>query len=164
MNCKDVQGELIFFVDGELGEIESAEIEAHLGRCAECSLETGRLKESIRLFQSLPRLRTNRRVEAAVWERVGREREKKARLFSFFRPGLLIPVGGVALAMLLLFGPFRHYLPPMSETEETSLNADFLVNYPVIENLDALQDLDVIEKLPTDSEGKASISEKSWVS
>jgi anti-sigma factor RsiW len=164
MNCKDVQAELIFFMDGELGETESREIEAHLGGCAECSVEARRLKESIRLFQSLPGLSPDRRVEAAVWERIGRGREKKARFFSFLRPRLLIPVGAVALATLLFVGPFRHYLPPMSETEEAPLNEDFLVNYPVIENLDALQDLDVIEKLPTASEGKTSGIGTSWLS
>jgi hypothetical protein len=162
MNCKELQEELVFYLDGELSQTESETVALHLSSCQACSHEVTALKDSIRLLQRLPRLETKKNLEGAVWARIERARERH-RLRSFFTSRYLIPVGAaVAFGYLLFLSPVKEFIFPGPQEEITS-NVDFLVNYPIIQNLETLRDLDVIEKLPK-SNGRASVLGGLWLS
>ena len=163
MDCKDVQEQLVFFLDGELAEEESESLRTHLDSCRVCSSEMGALEASIHLVRGLPRLEARKKLEAAVWARIESELERHG-FARFLRPRILIPIGAaMALGLIILVTPARRLIFQERGTDDVSVSADFLVNYPIIENLETLQDLDVIEKLPK-SGGSARGLERSWVS
>jgi hypothetical protein len=157
-----MRSEFVFFLDGELDEKSSERVRIHLQDCDPCSRELQAIEDSIRIFQTLPRIESRREVQRALWERIEGYRTQWGWL-GFFRAKFWIPVGAaVALGLLLFLSPMSNMIFRSSLDDELASNPDFLVNYPIIENLDALQALDTIEKTPKIEEG-ARLRQKLWV-
>ena len=55
MTCHELDERLDDFVDGRLGEAESAEVQAHLATCAECRERAQQLRQLLAHAASLPR-------------------------------------------------------------------------------------------------------------
>jgi excisionase family DNA binding protein len=56
MKCKDVQMELVPYLDGELSTMGQKVIEAHLAECADCAQETEELRSVTELSQNLAKI------------------------------------------------------------------------------------------------------------
>jgi anti-sigma factor RsiW len=119
MNCSQIQQNLLPYLDGEVGDTERAQIEAHLETCPACAADLARL-QALRtdLRDAVPagmeQLRLSRDAEARIRERLRRARGERRGLLDALadllrpRPGLVkaaIPLLVVVfLVSALLFG------------------------------------------------------------
>jgi anti-sigma factor RsiW len=92
VDCHEAEGLLDAYVDGELGPAESAALQEHLVRCAECSRRLMDRESLGRTLRAAPYYAAPARLRAAV-----RGTRKRSR----FTPGLLAWAATVALAVSL---------------------------------------------------------------
>jgi anti-sigma factor RsiW len=160
-------------VDGELSARRRARIERHLQRCSRCAAEAREMHATVALQQRALRIivaegvvdptplwagmQSGIRDAAATIDR----RWIPARLRAPTWPGLLQPavLAGATLAVLVTFllavgGPQMVLIPlgvespPPAITRQTELFKD----YPLIEQLEALEHFDTVESVPLDDE------------
>jgi anti-sigma factor RsiW len=103
--------ELIDYIHGELGAAEDAQTLAHLAECRACRLEYEReawlsenLRRSAAVAAELPAT-----VKARIWESIRTESASPyARIFSFMRPALAVPLAAMLAVALYFASPFAH--------------------------------------------------------
>jgi anti-sigma factor RsiW len=157
MSCT-VEDDLTAYLDGELSVVEAARVRTHLSSCAECRATETLLRRTLTELTALPtfepsvglRRRVLSEVEALPrpwWERLG----------SWFRPALLAPVAGVALAgavALVATGYLGARNNPIARGAELAVaeNYDLLNDYEVVGL--SPEDLEVVEHLDQLKEGR----------
>ena len=118
MDCHEAEGLLDAYVDGELGPAESAALQEHLVRCAECSRRLMDRESLGRTLRAAPYYAAPARLRAAV---------RGARKRSWFTPSLLAWAATVTLAVSLGGAMVVRTARSRSTVESTASIADQVV-------------------------------------
>ena len=151
MNCKEVEPDLVAYLDGELQDAARSQVEAHLESCAACRAERDSLAATLESVASLPATRPSSNLAEQFWTRFQEARQKglKAGFLSLFKWPRPVWVGAAATACLL--AAVLLVLPqdkPVEKSEaDIAAHMDLFADYETIKNLDILEDLEYIEAL-----------------
>lgn len=118
-NCKRIEDMLPFYLERELTECETKEVEEHLRTCAECRASIKEWERCFSLLGSVPRLEAPIHLWQRIKARLPREERRKVSLAPRWAwvPGiaLILVVVGLTLFKHLLQQPTRSpataYLP-----------------------------------------------------
>lgn len=104
MACREVRERFLAWADGDLGQQERAQQEAHLASCRGCAASWERYRSAVELLRSLDELPVPERVLLGIRARLRRRPvwEKVARWFVPLPQR--IPVPALAAAAMLLIG------------------------------------------------------------
>jgi anti-sigma-K factor RskA len=93
--------ELAAYLLGALEPADAAELERHLAGCEECRIELSRLEPAVQaLPEAVPRLKPPGRLRARIMAEVRADAERGASRPRRWRPAVLRPTTGVAVALL----------------------------------------------------------------
>lgn len=100
MSCKDVEKDLVAYAEGDLDDLRSEVVRAHLEACARCRSEAQAVRRTLRLAAAyrVPPLSEGAgvRMLAGVRERVDRRRRRVRRL----APALVVVAAVLALTVV----------------------------------------------------------------
>jgi anti-sigma factor RsiW len=86
MECSKIHNDLIFFIEGNLDEKISAEIEEHLTACRECSDFAAMLRASLGVIEEEKRIPEDQGFAEKIIAQVEpRERKQKSRSLNLIR-------------------------------------------------------------------------------
>jgi anti-sigma factor RsiW len=155
MSCA-FEEELTAYIDGELPPARRAEVEVHLGTCAECQGTQALLRRTLTSLAALPEFKpsfkdsmdTRRAVLAKVDALPLPLRE---RLKALLRPTVLVPSMGLAaalgLAVILSNGRGSQGLDMTDAGAlELAANLELVEDYDIV-GLEGSEDMEVIEHL-----------------
>jgi len=150
MSCA-FEEELTAYIDGELPPPRRAEVEAHLGTCAECRSTEGLLRRTLVQLEALPEFKPSPDTRRAVLAKVDAlPLPLRERLKALLRPTVLVPSLGMAAAVGLAVIYSGHESHPVDVTDagtlELAANLELVEDYDVV-GMDNADDMEVIEHL-----------------
>ena len=150
MSCA-FEEELTAYIDGELPPARRAEMEAHLGACAECRSTEALLRRTLTSLAALPEFKPSPDTRRAVLAKVDAlPLPLRERLRALLRPTVLVPSLGLAAAVglaIIYTGRDPRGLDVMDAgTLELAANLELVEDYDIV-GLDSSEDLEVIEHL-----------------
>jgi len=102
MNCKEVNKNLIFYIDGELKPEKETEIQEHLMNCKDCNILFLNLKESMAIITQEKEAKPNPFLFTRIQEEISNlEEPRKAYIL---RPNFIKVLQAVTLSLLLVVG------------------------------------------------------------
>lgn len=153
MSCT-FEEDLTAYVDGELPPARRAQVEAHLGTCAECHATEALLRRTVQQLATLPEFVPSASMRREVLAKVDALPPSfRERLRALLRPGVLVPSAALAGAVVLALhvggrGPGRE--PALDVTDagvlEVAANMDVVEDYDVA-GLDSVEDMEVVAHL-----------------
>jgi predicted anti-sigma-YlaC factor YlaD len=106
MKCKQIQSELIFYLEGDLNIEKRKEIKSHLSECETCKNLAGNLNSSLRIIDKEKELKVNPYIYTRIQERINNyERRPSAFITSATR--ILRPVFVSAIIILGIFAGIK---------------------------------------------------------
>ena len=150
MSCA-FEEDLTAYIDGELPTARRAEVEAHVGTCAECQRTEALLRRTLSSMAALPEFKPSADTRRAVLARVDAlPPPLRERLKALLRPGVLVPSLGLAaavgLAVIYSGGESQGLEVTDAGALELAANLELVEDYDVV-GLDSSEDLEVIENL-----------------
>jgi len=150
MSCT-FEEDLTAYVDGELSPARRAEVEAHLGTCAECHSTEALLRRTMTSLAALPEFKPSADTRRAVLAKVDAlPLPLWERLKALLRPSVLVPSLGLAAALggVLLFAGQESQSLDVTDAGalELAANLELVEDYDIV-GLDSSEDLEVIENL-----------------
>lgn len=150
MSCA-FEEDLTAYVDGELPPPRRAEVEAHLGTCADCRSTEALLRRTLTQLAALPEFKPSPDTRRAVLAKVDAlPPPLRERLKALLRPAVLVPSLGLAAAVglaILYTGHESQGLEDMDAgTLELAANLELVEDYDVV-GLDSAEDMEVIANL-----------------
>lgn len=162
MSCKDLENDLLMYVDRRLNDAEKSRVESHLASCAACRKEAEDLRRTWHLLGYLPgrtatgnlpaRLLDAARLQLAIERRWSHRILKHAPLIA--SAALLLIVVGVTMLMPRgttpnLDAEYATALASLSDPEDREVvqNLDLYENLGTVENIDVLEDSESVEYL-----------------
>ena len=161
MRCKKVKHFLPLFLDGQLGENNSAAVKAHMEGCLVCSQELKLLKESWDLLGKWENVFPSPNFKAIFWQRISQEEapfslRKPIFVFPSFRP-VFVPVLASFFTVLivgiyfagLFFRSDIQRLAVMTQGQDIQMikELDLAEDFHIIQNMRVLEDFEVINSL-----------------
>ena len=166
MNCKEIEGYAIEYLDGKLAGDNLRAVELHLGGCATCSRRLVGFSDVSGLLDSWPAIepspsfnaRLAQRLASAEanppgwWERLSQRLSTTLNWFPVGKPAL----AGALLGMMLVGVVLARYYPgsthtiappPVSTPIMASLDDSNDELVPVLENLDLVSNFEVLQDL-----------------
>ncbi|HVP63051.1 MAG TPA: anti-sigma factor [Myxococcaceae bacterium] len=144
MSCT-VEDELTAFLDGELSAVEAARVRGHLTSCSGCRSTEALLRRTLTELATLPAFEPSPALRRRVLAKVDAlPRRWPERVRSWFRPGVLAPVG-VALAAAAVVVVVVGERTVAERTEQRTALA-------VAEHYELLSDYEVVGLSPDDLE------------
>ncbi len=147
-SCKD-PGLLSALLDGELPPEEKQAVERHLRSCPDCRRQMEALARNDGLLRQMPALQPSDGFDRVFWEKVERLPAPSPRrpwLLTGWRPLLAGGVAGLAVAVLIAYGPHK---APSPEDMFIAEHMEMLEDYDLIRNLDMLENWEVLETMDT---------------
>lgn len=151
MSC-EFEEELTAFVDGELPPLLAKQVEGHVAGCAECAATVRQVRGAAAQLSllgaqaSAPSPALRRAVLSRLAEPVG----LAATLRAFWRPAVLLPGLGLAMAatVAVVVLAARPAEAPLDSPEQALFAqvGDELVDFDVV-GLESLDDLEVVQHL-----------------
>lgn len=128
MICQDVEKDLIAYAEGDLNDVRSEVVRAHLETCVRCRTEVRSLRRTLEMAEAYRVLPLSKAAEvrmlAGIRERVGRRRRRVYRLAPAFSAAAAILI--LAIAGLRYRTP--NGTPPAGgEAERGPIGADRIV-------------------------------------
>ncbi len=150
MSCA-FEEELTAYIDGELPPPRRAEVEAHLGTCADCRSTEALLRRTLAQLEALPEFKPSPDTRRAVLAKVDAlPLPLRERLKALLRPSVLVPSLGMAAAVGLAVIYSGHESRSLDVTDagtlELAANLELVEDYDVV-GLDSAEDMEVIEHL-----------------
>ncbi|WP_224366079.1 anti-sigma factor family protein [Hyalangium versicolor] len=150
MSCA-FEDDLTAYIDGELSAARRAEMETHLGTCAECQGTEKLLRRTLTQLAALPEFKPSLDTRRAVLARVDAlPPPLRERLKALLRPAVLVPSLGLAAAVGFAIVYTGHESQSMNVMDAGSLelaaNLELVEDYDIV-GLDSAEDLEVIENL-----------------
>jgi len=156
MSCT-VEDDLTAYLDGELSVVEAARVRTHLSSCADCRATEMLLRRTLSELSALPAFEPSVGLRRRVLSEVeALPLPWRQRLGTWFRPALLAPVAGVALAgavaLLVVGGHVGIRKGAVERGTELAVaeNYDLLTDYEVVglspEDLEVVEHLDQLKK------------------
>ena len=149
MSCA-FEEELTAYIDGELPATRRAEVEAHLGTCADCKSTEALLRRTVASMAQLPEFVPSADTRRAVMAKVDAlPAPLKERLLALLRPSVLVPSMGLAAALALAVytsGESQGVDAADEGALELAMNMELMEDYDVV-GLDSSEDMEVIANL-----------------
>jgi anti-sigma factor RsiW len=150
MSCT-FEEELTAYVDGELPAPRRAEMEAHLGTCAECRSTEALLRRTLTQMAALPEFKPSADTRRAVLAKLDAlPPPLRERLRALLRPSVLVPSLGLAAALGLAVAYSGRTSQSLDVADagalELAANLELVEDYDVV-GLDSADDMEVIENL-----------------
>lgn len=150
MSCA-FEEDLTAYLDGELPAPRRAEVETHLGTCAECRSTEALLRRTLSQLEALPEFKPSPDTRRAVLAKVDAlPPPLRERLKALLRPAVLVPSLGMAAAVGLAVIYSGHESRSLDVTDagtlELAANLELVEDYDVV-GLDSADDMEVIEHL-----------------
>jgi anti-sigma factor RsiW len=165
MNCKEIEGYSIEYLDGKLAGEKLQAVELHLGGCAACSERLGGFSDVSGLLDSWPSIEPSPSFNARLAQRLASAEANPMRWWERLLASLSwLPIGkpafaGALLGMILFGVVLARYYPGSTHTAapvsvSNSMVASTFADsndelVPVLENLDLLSNFDVLQDLKT---------------
>ena len=148
MSCI-IAGELTAYLDRELPVFQLKQIESHLASCRECRSVEQLLRRTVVRLAELPAFELSNASRRSVLSRMdeGANRAIGSRLKALWRPQVLFPSLGLALAVIALVisrEPSRELRD--ARLFEVGANLELVEDYEVV-GLSNLDDLEVVQHL-----------------
>jgi len=147
MSCSNA-GELTAYLDRELPVFQLKQIESHLASCRECRSTERLLRKTVVRLAELPALElsnvTRRNVLSQLDEAANRS--IGSRLKALWRPQVLFPSLGLALAVIVLVISREPLELRDARLFEVGANLELAEDYEVV-GLSSLDDLEVVQHL-----------------
>ena len=102
MNCKEVNKNLIFFIEGELQPEKETELQEHLKDCLDCNALFMNLKETMAIITTEKETRPNPFLYTRIQEEISNLEEP--RKVFVLKPNFINILQPVTLSFLLLTG------------------------------------------------------------
>jgi anti-sigma factor RsiW len=156
MNCENIAGEWIAYMDGRASAAERRTVEQHAEMCAECRERVDQFRRLWSVLEEAPVMAPSLGFDARLRQRVAAEPRKR------FWEGLLpAPRLAFAMCMLLVMSAWIARLPvdvtaPAQTEEEFHMIKDLRVleNYDVLSNFEALSELPPAVVAPAQTQGQ----------
>lgn len=147
MNCENIAGELIAYLDGRASEKERGTVEAHLKSCPACRERAEEFRRLWNVLEEAPAIEPSPGFDARLSQRMAAA--PRVRRWGWLVPA---PRLSFALALLLAASVWISLRPPAgvnsqgapaNSEEEFQMIKDLgvLENYDVLKNFDALSEL-----------------------
>jgi predicted anti-sigma-YlaC factor YlaD len=101
MNCKKIQNDLIFFIEGEINAVRKSVIENHINECPECIYLYNKLKESFEIINKEKETESNPFLNTRIQEKI---RIIKYQTDKIILKPLLVKIIQTAAIIILLTG------------------------------------------------------------
>ena len=163
-NCRVVQKNLTAWIDHEVSPRWEQRISRHLETCSVCAVEA----ESLRATIDQCRTALDRavalhdfepgRLRLRLQHTLAAEEQQPERAWRWpLRPFAIAGAAALAAAMMLLFfagGPKAVLIPLGVQPPPSAVRhaPDLFKDYPLIKDLDALENFDTVESVPLDDE------------
>ena len=102
MNCKDVQGLLVAYIDSVLDPETNIDVQTHLKTCQICWREENLLTSTWNALGALPAVQPSPHFQARFWERVRQEEADSNKWWAVFLPKQLVPAAAGFLVIWTL--------------------------------------------------------------
>ena len=133
MNCREIQQDILLYYSDELSLERKGVVENHLSVCPNCAEFAAGISKITRNISGMPR----RKNEIDVWPRVRQSIELKHFSVPRF---VLVPVMATMVLGVLVTNMFFKPSTIISKGDTEIVNdMEFLVDYELWENLDALE-------------------------
>lgn len=102
MNCKEVNKNLIFYIDSELHPQKEKELQEHLADCSDCNELFLNLKETMEIITAEKAVKPNPFIFTRIQQEISNIKEPRGVFVS--KPGFIKILQPVALSLLLIMG------------------------------------------------------------
>ena len=130
MKCKTVQKFYISFIDNELSELETQQVQDHLSSCSDCSKKVNTLKEIYQPKSCLQKVESPPFLWQKLYLKIS-EQEKKTDIFLFSEKLLNFVVNASVVAIFvfsILFGIYLGSSPNLTTADATTQVQDVIVS------------------------------------
>jgi len=147
MSCT-IAGELTAYLDRELPVLQLKQIENHLASCRECRSTERLLRRTVVRLAELPAFELSNATRRNVLSRVDEAANRSigSRLEALWRPQVLFPSLGLALAVIVLVISREPLELRDARLFEVGANLELAEDYEVV-GLSSLDDLEVVQHL-----------------
>ncbi|MEN8120158.1 MAG: hypothetical protein ABFS35_07415 [Bacteroidota bacterium] len=101
MNCKEVENNLIFFIEGNLAENKLVDIETHLNNCDNCNKLSQKLKADLSLIENDKISEPNPFLYSRISERLQEDESKKNNVIRLKTKQFYIHAAAYAAVVVL---------------------------------------------------------------
>jgi len=142
-----MESRILAYMDGRLGEGESAEVQKHLDACAVCRVRATEFSSVNLLLDELPMIEPSPAFDVRVRARIAAE-PVKASWWAWLRPSPRIAFACSSLLLAAMFVLYRG-----GETPVVNVNADdpvtgMINDLTVMEDHDTLSNFEPLKELP----------------
>ncbi len=102
MNCKEVNSNLIFYIEDELQPDKKTEIKEHLQSCQDCNKLFLDIKETFTIIEKEKKIKPNPFLFTRIQQQISNLEEQKSS--SVLQPNFIKILQPVTLSLLLLSG------------------------------------------------------------
>ncbi|WP_263451478.1 anti-sigma factor family protein [Hyalangium gracile] len=150
MSCA-FEEDLTAYIDGELPPPRRAEVEAHMGTCADCRSTEALLRRTLTHLEALPEFKPSPDTRRAVLAKVDAlPLPLRERLKALLRPAVLVPSLGLAAAvgLAVVYSGQESQGPDVMDAGalELAANLELVEDFDVV-GMDSAEDMEVIENL-----------------
>ncbi|HKD42981.1 MAG TPA: zf-HC2 domain-containing protein [Myxococcaceae bacterium] len=147
MSCSNA-GELTAYLDRELPVFQLKQIESHLASCRECRSTERLLRKTVVRLAELPAFELSNATRRNVLSQVDEAANRSigSRLKALWRPQVLFPSLGLALAVIVLVISREPLELRDARLFEVGANLELAEDYEVV-GLSSLDDLEVVQHL-----------------
>jgi len=147
MSCSNA-GELTAYLDRELPVFQLKQIESHLASCRECRSTERLLRKTVVRLAELPAFELSNATRRNVLRQVDEAANRSigSRLKALWRPQVLFPSLGLALAVIVLVISREPLELRDARLFEVGANLELAEDYEVV-GLSSLDDLEVVQHL-----------------
>jgi len=147
MSCSNA-GELTAYLDRELPVFQLKQIESHLASCRDCRSTERLLRKTVVRLAELPAFELSNATRRNVLSQVDEAANRSigSRLKALWRPQVLFPSLGLALAVIVLVISREPLELRDARLFEVGANLELAEDYEVV-GLSSLDDLEVVQHL-----------------
>ena len=147
MSCT-IAGELTAYLDRELPVLQLKQIENHLASCRECRSTERLLRKTVVRLAELPAFELSNATRRNVLSQLDEAANRSigSRLKALWRPQVLFPSLGLALAVIVLVISREPLELRDARLFEVGANLELAEDYEVV-GLSSLDDLEVVQHL-----------------
>ncbi len=140
---------LSMYLDGELSQVQSDALKAHLDVCPECQRTLATLRENDTLIRNMPAPEPSTDFDRTFWKKVDALEERSRgpwlqHLFRGWRPVWAGAMAGLAVAVMIYF---KSTGPMTPEEVFIAEHMEFLEEYDLIGQLEMLEHLEAVNAM-----------------
>ncbi len=140
---------LSVYLDGELSQVQSEALKAHLDVCPTCRRTLATLRDNDALIRDLPALEPSTDFDRTFWKKIDALEDEIRRpwlqhLFRGWRPVWAGAMAGLVVAVMIYF---KSADPMTPEEVFIAEHMEFLEEYDLIGQLEMLEHLEAIDAM-----------------